>query len=617
MKSIKHIILKTIEKRANQLLYKNYKIHFYKKYEIQIIENVMCNDPCHFVAVFKDYLIADDHSEYLRRIYKKAESIQRLLKLFSYYQETSVIFPNYTPLVESKYLYNNVIRKQRVIDEQQNLEEYKKYLINKEKKKNKKNSPLKAIENFFEENVDEEDISKVFNSKAYDEILNTSESVKRIVFGLEDNKNKDIIKYINKNNEQIDESNSIKELVMKIDKIEDIREKSKEKNYLDNVKKKLKYAAKLLTNNNNNLNTNLNVNNYNNKSLPKEKNKNNKLKKTEKKGHSSSFKKNKTININININNTKNSIAMTDRSIVPSNNSHNIINNNFPITNRDIFKEKKIIFNQKKIQSTLPYQLFRSSNIISNLNKKNNINNNNTNNNSINGLQQKLMEIFNKKLKKNKNNNRNNSYNLSLSKTSNTSRLRTKNKAFIINTIQNTILHSKSKRNHSINIKSDKNIHINSNNERKNSISKYNKKNCDNTNYVYHKRVKSQINTNITNINNIDNDKSENTKKNLKNYYTINKPILTISPSLKKRNIFGFKTMSKLTEANKSKKIYKRNNEYNINHNYASHNNSLKNKNNIKKHMTITNTSIFSYKSNNNNHNKIIFSKNSDLKYKK
>ena len=116
---------------------------FYKKYEIQLIENVMCNDACHFVTIFKDYLIADDHSEYLRRIYKKVESTQRLEKLFSYYQETSVIFPNYTPLVESKYLYNNVIRKQRVIDEQQNLEEYKKYLINKEKKKNQKKMRLK------------------------------------------------------------------------------------------------------------------------------------------------------------------------------------------------------------------------------------------------------------------------------------------------------------------------------------------------------------------------------------------------------------------------------------------------------------------------------------------
>ena len=604
---IKQILLQTIEKRANQLLYKNYKKYFHKKYEIQIIENVMCNDPCHFVAVFKDYLIADDHSEYLRRMYKKYESSQRLLKLFSYYQETSVIFPNYTPLIESKYLYNNVIRKQRVIDEQQNLEEYKKYLINKEKKKNKKNSPLKAIENFFEENTEEEEISRVFNSKAYDEILNTSESVKRIVFGIEDNnnKNKDIIKFIDKDNGQINESDSIKDLVNKIDKMEGIKERNKEMNYINNVKKKLKYAAKLLSKKNTN---------NNNKSLPKEKNKNSKLKKADKKGHSSSFKKNKTININININNTKNSIAMTDRTLMANNNSHNIINANFPISNKDAFKEKRIIFNQKKIQSTLPYQLFRSSNIITNLNKKNC--NNNMNNNSINGLQQKLMEIFNKKLKKNKNNNRNNSYNLSLSKTSNTSRLRTKNKAFIINTIQNTILHSKSKRNHSINIKSDKHIHINNTTEKRNLTSKNNKKNNDNGYYNCHRRIKSQINTKI-NINNIANDKSLNTKKNFKNYFSINKPILTISPSLKKRNIFGFKTMSKLTETiydYKSNKIYGRNSEYNIKHNYASDNNSLKNKNIIKKQTNTININILTYK---NKNNKNYYSKNNDIKYKK
>ena len=614
---IKSIVLQTIEKRANQLLYKNYKKYFHKKYEIQIIENVMCNDPCHFVAVFKDYLIADDHSEYLRRIYKKHESTQRLVKLFAYYQETSVIFPNYTPLIESKYLYNNVIRKQRVIDEQQNLEEYKKYLINKEKKKNKKSSPLKAIENFFEENTDEEEISRVFNSKAYYDILNTSESVKRIVFGIEENKNKnkDIMKYISKDNGQMNESDSIKDLVTKIDKMEGIKEKNKEMNYINNVKKKLKYAAKLLSKKS--TNTNGNTNN-NNKSLPKEKNKNSKLKKADKKGHSSSFKKNKTININININNTKNNIAMTDRTLMANNNSHNIINTNFPINNKEVFKEKRIIFNQKKIQSTLPYQLFRSSNIISNLNKKN-CNNNNINNNSINGLQQKLMEIFNKKLKKNKNNNRNNSYNLSLSKTSNTSRLRTKNKAFIINTIQNTILHSKSKRNHSINIKSDKHIHITNPNEKRHSVSKNNKKNNDNINYNCHRRIKSQINNNI-NINNIGNDKALNTKKNFKNYYSINKPILTISPSLKKRNIFGFKTMSKLTETiydYKSNKIYNRNSEYNIKHNYASHNNSLKNKNIIKKHANPINNNILSYKSKYNNNKNYYYSKNNDIKYKK
>ena len=365
---------------------------------------------------------------FVRRIYNKKESSERLKKLFSYYQETSVIFPNYTPLIESKYLYNNVIRKQRIIDEQQNLEEYKKYLVNKEKKKNKQNSPLKAIENIFEQDINEEEVSRVFNSKAYDEILNTTESIKRIVFGIENDKteNNNI-----KNNEKDKESDSVKKLIMKIDKLSGHRQKNNDKNDIDlinKVKKKLKYTAKLLTKN-----KDINLIENKTKSFPKERN--NSLKKSDKKEPFHHYKKNRTININININNTKNNIAMTDRPIL-ANNSHNY-NSNFPFTTRDISKEKRVIFNQKKIQSTYPYQIFRCSNLISNLNKKSK--NNNTNNNSINMLQQKLIEIFNKKIKKNKNN-RNNSYNLSLSKNSNTSRLRTKNRAFIISTIQNILI---------------------------------------------------------------------------------------------------------------------------------------------------------------------------------
>ena len=572
MDSKAQILLESLEKRANKLLHNNYKKYFNKKYDIQIIENVMCNETCHFVALFKDYLIADDNSEYLRRIYKKNESVQRLIKLFAYYQETSVIFPNYTPLVESKYLYNNVIRKQRVIDEQQNLEEYKKYLVNKEKKKNKKTSPLKAIENIFEQDTEEEEVSRVFNSKAYDEILNTTESVKRIVFGIENDKNK--------NKEQTPGNDSVKELLMKLDNLEGIKEKNKDLNFINDVKKKLKYAAKLLVKNEN-------VSKNNIKSLSKDKN--NISKKVDKKEHNSPFKKNRTININININNTKNNIAMTDRPFISNNNLHHIANKNFPITTKDILKEKKFIFNQKRI--TLPYQLFRNSNLISNLNKNKN---NNINNNSINGLQQKLIEIFSKKLKKNKNN-RNNSHNLSLSRTTNTNRLITKNKAFIISTIQNTILHPKSKRNRSINIKSDKHIYIK--NKRNNSTSK-NNKNIEKYNAMGHKRVNSHI---ITINNNIDIEKNSNVKKNLKEFYNnSNRPVLTISPSLKKRNVFGFKTMSKLTESipdYNSKKIFNKNTEFHFNY---SQNNSLKNKNYNNKRISATNVNIFSYKTNNN-----------------
>jgi hypothetical protein len=236
------------------------------------------------------------------------------------------------------------------------------------------------------------------------------------------------------------------------------------------------------------------------------------------------------------------------------------------------------------MQSTIPYQLFRCSNFISNLNKKSKNKNNNTNNNSINGLQQKLIEIFNKKIQKNKNN-RNNSYNLSLSKNSNTSRLRTKNRAFIISTIQNTILNSKSKRNHSINIKSDKHIYVNNNKNEKNS--------SENDYYAGHKRIKSLSNNNCA-----DNLYSQ-TKKNLNTYYSNNnQPILTISPSLKKRNVFGFKTMSKLTETKhkqKSKKIYYRNSEYNSNCSHNSKNNSLKHKS-VQNSISKGNNSIFPYK---------------------
>ena len=566
------ILFKKLEKRVNKALHNKYKILFKKKYEIQIIENVMCNDSCHFVAVFKDYLIADDVSEYLRRAYKKEESIQRLIKLFAYYQETSVIFPNYTPLVESKYLYNNVIRKQRVIDEQQNLEEYKKYLMNKEKKNKQKKSPLKAIENIFSADTYEDNDTRVFNSKAYDEILNTTESVKRIAFGIENN---------NKKNENGNIKDSVKELIMKIDKYDGIKAKNKDNNFFKDVKKNLKYAAKLLIKNNNDLNKK--------ETKFKSKDKNDILESIIKKDNSPSFKKNRTININININNTKNNFALTDRPLLSNNNS-----NNAPLTTKGKIKEKRFIFNQKKMNSAFPNQLFRSSNIISNLIKRNK--NNNTNNNSINGLQQKLIEIFSKKIKKNK---RNNSYNLSLSKTSNTNRLRTKNKAFIITTIQNTILHSKSKRNHSINIKSDKNIYINKKKEKNNSTLK-NNKNSENNNLPVHKRKKN-YDINIYNINNIDNELFFHTKKNLNTKYN-NKPLFTISTSLKTRNIFGFKTMSKLNDnihEYKSKKLLNRNKKAYLSYNSSkSKNKSLKNKNNIKKKSIEIKDKNLSYKSN-------------------
>ena len=45
----------------------------------------MYNEPRHLVSIFKDYLIFDDFSEYLKRPYKQKESNERLPKVFEFY----------------------------------------------------------------------------------------------------------------------------------------------------------------------------------------------------------------------------------------------------------------------------------------------------------------------------------------------------------------------------------------------------------------------------------------------------------------------------------------------------------------------------------------------------
>lgn len=95
------------------------------------ISDIIFNEKSRVVAHFKDYLLYDDQSEFLKRFYKRTEQKTRLNKIFSYYSEFSKIFPNYIVLSESKYIYKNIQRKQRMIDNQQIQEsKNKKSLVN-------------------------------------------------------------------------------------------------------------------------------------------------------------------------------------------------------------------------------------------------------------------------------------------------------------------------------------------------------------------------------------------------------------------------------------------------------------------------------------------------------
>ena len=68
------------------------------------------------MARFKDYLVLDDSTEFLRRFYLRKELLQRLKKIFNFYESYCKIFPNYMILPESQFLYRNIRKKQKMID---------------------------------------------------------------------------------------------------------------------------------------------------------------------------------------------------------------------------------------------------------------------------------------------------------------------------------------------------------------------------------------------------------------------------------------------------------------------------------------------------------------------
>ena len=129
------IKINNIKKQIHETLIKKYK-GMPLKFNSNIIDNIIYNERAHIVAEFKDRLIIDDNGEFLKRYYNLDESFIRLPKFFEYYELYSKIFPNYTAITESKYLYQNIQKKQKMIDQQEQME------IEKQQNKNKENNSI-------------------------------------------------------------------------------------------------------------------------------------------------------------------------------------------------------------------------------------------------------------------------------------------------------------------------------------------------------------------------------------------------------------------------------------------------------------------------------------------
>ena len=354
-------------------------------YNSIIIEHIIHNEPGHIVAEFKDFLILGDVNEFLQNYYKIKESKYILPKIFEYYINCSVIFPNYVILPESQYIYKNIQKKQKVIDIQQEQEDkeekIKKGEINTEKKEDI--FTTKILDSILNQ-TDTSGIKQYFGVS--NDCNSLSEQLSKIIEGIqyyENNKISDLKpkNHLYKNYEKINLNDSFFKIKNEEPSINGNHKNNEEKlinnnnninsnGKINNEKKlnnnKSKTSKKqILVLNKNNINnvidlTNsikiineISLNNINNKSIPKNelslksmksKNQNNyknkdEIKDNRKKGRNclgNLIQENNNFYTAVNDNEGNNDIT--------NNNSNNKCN-----TSRHISKKKKIINNSKKI----------------------------------------------------------------------------------------------------------------------------------------------------------------------------------------------------------------------------------------------------------------------------
>ena len=111
-------------------------------FDANIIDNIIFNDRTHLVTQFKDYLIRGDYSEFLSKYNLLNESKLLLKKLIEFYQEYSLLFPNYVILPESQYIYKNIQKNNNASKE----EEIKLKALNRSLEEREINKIIKSLD---------------------------------------------------------------------------------------------------------------------------------------------------------------------------------------------------------------------------------------------------------------------------------------------------------------------------------------------------------------------------------------------------------------------------------------------------------------------------------------
>ena len=112
--SQKKILLNAEKEMISNLKKYNMTIETYNK---KVITDIIYDERKHIVSVFKNYLLWDEMSDFLKRFYYKHESKNRLPKINHYYEKYTLFPPVYFPLEDViKIMLKNVKRKKKYLE---------------------------------------------------------------------------------------------------------------------------------------------------------------------------------------------------------------------------------------------------------------------------------------------------------------------------------------------------------------------------------------------------------------------------------------------------------------------------------------------------------------------
>ena len=223
---------------------------------ILAINNLIKCKGCHFLAIFKDHLIADYIEEFMRRFYMKRESIDRMAKIYEYYKNYLKYFCR--PTFKANFA-NQIIKSYKDMKAEYF---YKNNLSKNKSEKDKKILDNKIISDEYNNNMNYE-----FNLEKKDKPFGKSLFTKSIKYSI-DNINMDdfslsekkikklsqfdsesIVKHFGSDEEDTNLLLNNNSTLLIINEIKDVKERK-----YNNNKPKIKEKTIRINSNNNNIN---------------------------------------------------------------------------------------------------------------------------------------------------------------------------------------------------------------------------------------------------------------------------------------------------------------------------------------------------------------------------